>query len=1139
MEAVAAVGIAAAAAQFLDFSIKTLALCKEIRDSSSGSTKTNDELTKSIKKLTAMQKDLRQNGSTPSSTYRQLIRAVQDCSVVASELLKLLEDIREVAKKSLGTMRSALKAIKERKSIEKLQARLLDCQNRYHIALTTDLRDEVLRLLERQGKNTDSMRDIILQRLDKASAESAASHSITQDKLRTLGDDLNRSTGTVQKRLSALHISQQSSSRTLRTGQRSLGKQIDGQSQRLSASDTHQKFLDTLYFPEMFARQESIKRRSPGTYDWVFSGEVPNLDDWDFSGWIRLSDPEMDKELRGRISCWLRNTDKNPLFWISGKPGSGKSSLVSFIMDDRRTKECMRPWAGGRDPHIFSFFFWKPGSNLQKSMLGLRRSLLWQLCKAKPVIVEKLLSQDSTLLYSPCTDDKLAIALDLALSYYQNESVLFLIDGLDECEGSHNDLLNELHGTRFGQRSKICLSSRPEEALRRRLEDLPSIRLQDLNWEDISKYAHTALKAGDQRTMRLAYEVTRDAEGVFLWAVLVCKSLSAGMMAKDDEETMLRRLRTYPKGLDDLFNQMFSDIEEIHHKSLALYFYAARQPVFSVALAVASQHPRKIMSVVEFGELCEREVIRITAQSKGLLQIDDNHIFKTDTSVWAHTWALRDVSNNQTSKEPLEERNWQILEEFANTKIALVHRSAYDYISDLANNECPTWLRHIGKPEMIHNIFEGTVWFSQYQPIVVAMVPPEIGTRQHTEYEAKLTPNTLLSQLRAIATDDFSKLDRERLYEGLDKYLDAIHTWTSVQRRDTTGTLSTCVGHGRPAALIPWTNFWRCIMQFEPRFLTSRLNWFWDCDDAYFETIALFSILGDRSSLSTENYHALRSALTKFQFRGRANSSIADFPYAGEQRYCFLASEEDKMLYSWLGTGISHEWLVLRNLYTAVLNTLNLSRINTKEFKSRGEHTQESRTQEDLISDILIFVYAIRDTWKLFVGIYVEDLHDGEILQPLQLSLPFYYAESDQFCPMGEEAMMQKNSSCRSTLRLSCFANNGPDRLVFKGQHLQEPLAFATATYHLSTETTAVVVAHSIKRESGISRITTGFVGTTAERSRCTNLILTDLWDDVDGQLTAWEQLYARACVKRYFAWYWKLPEEISDWGDSSEEEPA
>jgi hypothetical protein len=59
-------------------------------------------------------------------------------------------------------MRSALKTMKERKTTEKLQARLTDCKTRYHLALTTEMRDEVLRLLEQQGKNTESVRDIIL-----------------------------------------------------------------------------------------------------------------------------------------------------------------------------------------------------------------------------------------------------------------------------------------------------------------------------------------------------------------------------------------------------------------------------------------------------------------------------------------------------------------------------------------------------------------------------------------------------------------------------------------------------------------------------------------------------------------------------------------------------------------------------------------------------------------------------------------------------------------------------------------------------------------------------------------------------------------------------------------------------------------
>lgn len=134
MEAVAAVGVAAAAVQFLDYSVKTLTLCKEIRDSPSGSTKANEELTTSINKLAAMQKDLRKNSNATSSTYRQLIRTVQECAAVSTELLQLLEHIRDQSRKSAGGMRAAWQAMKKRKTIERLQDRLADCQTKSHLA---------------------------------------------------------------------------------------------------------------------------------------------------------------------------------------------------------------------------------------------------------------------------------------------------------------------------------------------------------------------------------------------------------------------------------------------------------------------------------------------------------------------------------------------------------------------------------------------------------------------------------------------------------------------------------------------------------------------------------------------------------------------------------------------------------------------------------------------------------------------------------------------------------------------------------------------------------------------------------------------------------------------------------------------
>jgi hypothetical protein len=152
MEAVAAVGVAAAAAQFLDFSTKIIALCKEIRDSSTGSTEANAELTKSVKQLKEIQEPLRQAGNTSSSTYRQLVRAVQECSRVANELLQLLEDISEVARKSFGPMRSAFRAMKERKTVEKLQKRLMDCQEKFRVALTIDIRQSVAESLEKRAR---------------------------------------------------------------------------------------------------------------------------------------------------------------------------------------------------------------------------------------------------------------------------------------------------------------------------------------------------------------------------------------------------------------------------------------------------------------------------------------------------------------------------------------------------------------------------------------------------------------------------------------------------------------------------------------------------------------------------------------------------------------------------------------------------------------------------------------------------------------------------------------------------------------------------------------------------------------------------------------------------------------------------
>lgn len=274
MEAVAAVGVAAAALQFLDFSTKSLALCRQIRDSKTGSTENNAELTKSIEQLTAMQKELRQSGNKPTSIYRKLLQAVRDCSLVASELLGLLQSFQDLAQKHFGALRSASKIWRNGKKIKDLEKRLKDCEARFQIALTMDLREGVIDLLRKQG----ALQDTMVPKLEQLKIQSTASHSATHSRIRNLEKAVVSSTAAMHKQVAEYHAEQQVSSEGISLGQSILGSNINAKFDEVSGSSVLRDFLEHLYFDDMFARQQSIVPQLPGTYDWILSGDVYDLE---------------------------------------------------------------------------------------------------------------------------------------------------------------------------------------------------------------------------------------------------------------------------------------------------------------------------------------------------------------------------------------------------------------------------------------------------------------------------------------------------------------------------------------------------------------------------------------------------------------------------------------------------------------------------------------------------------------------------------------------------------------------------------------------------------------------------------------------------------------------------------------------
>jgi len=119
----------------------------------------------------------------------------------------------------------------------------------------------------------------------------------------------------------------------------------------MRVTDYHRDILESLRYPDMLTRQQEISPPATGTYEWVFTGESPYQNDTEKYKDILSADVER----RQKLSRWLSSDE--PLFWVNGKPGSGKSSLLSFVTHDQRTLQALESWAGQRPVHIIKFFF--------------------------------------------------------------------------------------------------------------------------------------------------------------------------------------------------------------------------------------------------------------------------------------------------------------------------------------------------------------------------------------------------------------------------------------------------------------------------------------------------------------------------------------------------------------------------------------------------------------------------------------------------------------------------------------------------------------------------------------------------------------------------------------------------------------
>jgi ankyrin repeat protein len=264
------------------------------------------------------------------------------------------------------------------------------------------------------------------------------------------------------------------------------------------------------------------------------------------------------------------------LLWIKGKPGAGKSTLMKFALT--QSERVIKAEA------VISFFFHARGIDLQKSTIGMYRSLLWQLLAKLPNLrccfdSAGLVKSDDNEHFNQSTPQWSLEALkDLfrkAVLKLESRSLVCFIDALDECEESQiRDMLSffePLCGNAVTACNSlyICLSSRhyPNITISNGLDLV--LEEQAGHGQDITKYLNSKLKIGHTRLAEhIRQDVQQRAAGVFMWVVLV-----VDMLNKEYDggriHALRKRLMNIPGDLHELFRGILTR-DECHRNELLL-----------------------------------------------------------------------------------------------------------------------------------------------------------------------------------------------------------------------------------------------------------------------------------------------------------------------------------------------------------------------------------------------------------------------------------------------------------------------------------------------------------------------------------------------------------------------------------------
>ncbi|CAG1964618.1 unnamed protein product [Fusarium graminearum] len=601
MEALVAVGILCNVMQIVTFGKDALHVYRHVRENGSPDAKLEVYLADASTNYQKM-KDQLSRTLPPTSDQMGIIKIGEEAYQSLQRFRTYFKDlfVEEASRKGfrgkLKIAKSGIKTLLRGKELEDLEKDF----DRYQQLLQTRLigrvcdENDAMAILAQDSFNTlDATEQRMIERLAQGHTElsllvsekaiETKSHVSNQHKetRTTLGNHLS-----VTEHKLHSHITESTSV---------IKNDLACRSKTEYAQARHDQILASLRYPEMNGRKNQVVKNFPKTFQWIFSSKGPWNDDSTSGDYSTTTDDETsyDDEMSSHrrqsghegikqesddteseddrtisditdesesgstassvpeptvFARWLGS--ESPMFWISGRPASGKSTLMKFIATSPDTKQELTAWR--HNVKILSHYFWKAGIVMERSLKGFLLSLTHQVLLENDGLLQRMWEDMPEVRYKWSHTDWDLEQLENALLWVvktAEEPFLLVIDGLDECEDLEKQLStlsqrpNILDLLSHVKDVKMCVSSREEYTFINYFDGVERLQLHELTKHDIKQFADARLKgltfSNPEDQWKLLHSITIRASGVFLWVALVVDSVARASRIDNNIEGLI------------------------------------------------------------------------------------------------------------------------------------------------------------------------------------------------------------------------------------------------------------------------------------------------------------------------------------------------------------------------------------------------------------------------------------------------------------------------------------------------------------------------------------------------------------------------------------------------------------------------